>query len=82
MKRRFLGLTGLLGVLFATACGGGKSYEYTFTETGCVTGDKTFTSLGAMCTSLQSDSANNGCALAERMSFFAEHCTGAFTEAP
>jgi len=84
MNRRVGGLTGLLGLLVAASCGsGGKtSYEYTFSETGCATGDMTFTSQAAMCTSLQSDSVNNNCALAARMSFFAQHCTGAFVEAP
>lgn len=84
MKPYFWGLAGLLGLCLAAACGGnGKtSYEYTFSETGCMTGDMTFTSLQEMCTALQSDSVNNSCALVSRMSFFASHCTGAFVEAP
>jgi len=84
MKRHFLGVVGLLGLCAAAACGGGgkTSYEYTFAEGTCATGDMTFTSLQAMCTALQSDSVNSGCALAARMSFFASHCSGAFVEAP
>jgi hypothetical protein len=89
MKRRLgrfgsWGVAGLLGVLGAASCGGGgkTSYEYTFSETGCATGDMTFTSLAAMCTSLQSDSVNANCALTARMTFFTQHCTGAFVEAP
>ena len=84
MKRRVLASAGWLGLLVAASCGsGGKtSYEYTFSETGCATGDMTFTSLSAMCSSLQSDSVNNNCALAARMAFFTQHCTGAFVEAP
>lgn len=84
MKRGFLGSAGLLGLLVAASCGsdGKTSYEYTFSDTGCVTGDMTFTSLAAMCTSLQSDSLNNSCALVARMSFFSQHCTGTFVESP
>lgn len=84
MKNRFWGVAGWLGLMVAAGCGGdGKtSYDYTFSETGCATGDMTFTSLAAMCTALQSDSVNNSCALAARMTFFTQHCTGAFVEAP
>ena len=85
MRRRSWGMVaGAMALFLAAGCGGnGKtSYEYTFSDTGCATGDMTFTSLQQMCTALQSDSVNGGCALTARMSFFASHCSGAFIEAP
>ena len=85
MKSRLLiGFATLVGLLASASCGGGgKSYDYTFSDAtgaGCTTGDLTFTSLGAMCATLQSDSVNSNCALASRMTFFAQKCTGQFTE--
>ena len=57
-------------------------YNYEFSGVDCATGKKTFTSLAAMCTSLQSDSFNDSCALAARQTFFASNCTGTFQESP
>jgi hypothetical protein len=76
-------LTGALALLGSGGCGGGTtSYDYEFTLTDCATGKKTFTSLAAMCTSLQSDSFNNSCALANRQDFFTSHCPGTFQQSP
>jgi hypothetical protein len=72
-----LTVCGLVG-----ACGGHETFNYEFTENGCDTGSQDFDSLAAMCTALQSDAVNHSCALAARMSFFASHCTGTFTETP
>jgi len=86
MALRFsMGLAGLMGLLVTASCGssGKVDYNYSFSETGvCATGELTFTSLQAMCTALQTDSVNMGCALAARKDFFTQHCTGTFTEVP
>jgi hypothetical protein len=76
-------LTGALALTISAGCGGGTtSYDYEFSGTDCATGKKVFTSLAAMCTSLQSDSFNSSCALTARQGFFASHCTGTFQESP
>jgi hypothetical protein len=76
-------LTGALALFYSVGCGGGTTqYDYEFSGTDCATGKQVFTSLTAMCTSLQSDSFNSSCALAARQSFFASHCTGIFQQSP
>jgi hypothetical protein len=76
-------LMGALALFGVAGCGGGTThYEYEFSGTDCATGHKDFSSLAAMCTSLQSDSVNSSCALAARQTFFASHCTGTFQETP
>jgi hypothetical protein len=83
MKKIFLGLAGLGCLVLPASCGSSHTdYSYTFNDTACSTGDMMFTSLQAMCTALQSDSVNSSCALAARTTFFMQHCTGTFTEAP
>ena len=51
-----------------------QKYSYQFTENGCTTGEKSFSSLSEMCTNLKSDSNNNFCAYGLRKSKFESDC--------
>jgi hypothetical protein len=52
------------------------SYSYDFTENGCETGTKVFSSIDDMCRTLRNDSANNYCASDLRFEFFRSQCPG------
>ena len=77
----------LLLVIFTislSACGSKDdttttSLSYDFTENGCKTGSHTFSSLAELCTGLQTDALNNGCALGLRQDEFKGRCSGTFT---
>jgi hypothetical protein len=60
-----------------------ESISYDFTENGCPTGNKTFSSVAEMCKGLQDDELNNHCAEASREAHFKQNCSGSFrTESP
>jgi hypothetical protein len=66
------------------ACGSSKSdtkVSYDYTENGCPTGLKEFSSVEAMCTALKDDAANNYCAKDMRRERFNEACSGKFETA-
>jgi hypothetical protein len=56
-----------------------ESFKYSFSEGFCTTGEKSFSSNAQMCTALQNNSYNNGCAQAQRQSYFQSKCSGAWT---
>lgn len=80
------GAAGAGGVGGAGTGTGSSAYSYHFSEiTGaasCATGQQMFATLAAMCAALQSDSVNQSCALAARMTFFQQECPGVFQETP
>lgn len=51
------------------------SYEYEFNNNGCSTGKHVSSSLLELCTTLQNDALNHGCALQERKDYFNEFCS-------
>lgn len=53
-----------------------NSFSYNFSENGCSTGDKNFSSNDAMCNALKNDSLNNYCAQSQRYQKFQSSCPG------
>ncbi|MBC7456676.1 MAG: hypothetical protein H7235_00240 [Bdellovibrionaceae bacterium] len=56
-----------------------EEFKYSFSEGFCETGEKSFSNLNQMCSALQNNSYNNGCAQAQRQSYFNSKCSGSFT---
>lgn len=56
-----------------------ESFKYSFSEGFCSTGEKSFSTNAQMCTALQNNAYNNGCAQAQRQSYFYSKCSGSFT---
>lgn len=65
----------------APGSGGSSSstYKYQFVENGCDTGQQVFSSQSAMCSGVQNESLNHGCAGDLRQQYFtAQGCTGTY----
>lgn len=85
--RLFFGVSSVVAVLvFAALCAScGKdgetvssSLSYEFESNGCNTGKHTFSSESELCTALQNDRLNRGCAAGLRAQHFRERkCPGA-----
>lgn len=56
-----------------------ESFKYSFSEGFCSTGEKSFSNLNQMCTALQNNAYNNGCAQAQRQNYFYSRCSGSWT---
>ncbi len=56
-----------------------EEFKYSFSEGFCTTGEKSFSTLSQMCTALKNNSYNNGCAQAQRQSYFESKCSGTWT---
>lgn len=74
----------LFGILFLVSCNvvqdaASESFKYSFSEGFCSTGEKSFSTNAQMCTALQNNSYNNGCAQSQRQSYFQSKCPGAWT---
>ncbi len=69
----------IIGVLGITGCGKDEQeYKYQYSYNGCDTGEHKFDSVDGLCASLQSDSANRGCAESIREQSFKSQCPGTF----
>jgi hypothetical protein len=53
-----------------------QSFTYNFTENGCSTGEKVFSTNDAMCSALRDDVSNNYCAQDLRYQKFQSDCPG------
>jgi hypothetical protein len=67
----------------STACGlqdiiKQESFKYSFSEGICETGEHSFSTNAGMCSGLQNNSLNNGCAQAQRQNYFYANCSGSF----
>jgi len=76
--------TAYLLVMMSASCtqlqdAASESFKYSFSEGFCTTGEKSFSSNAQMCTALQNNTYNNGCAQAQRQSYFQSKCPGAWT---
>lgn len=74
----------LLIALVFTSCtqlkdAASETFTYSFSEGFCETGAKSFSTNAAMCSALQNNSLNNGCAQALRQNYFYSKCPGPFT---
>jgi hypothetical protein len=85
MKSFAIGMVLAMGVLGCGDGGNGNSksvssnYQYAFEQNGCRTETHSFASKDAMCTGLQDETLNQGCAESMRREYFeAQDCAGTF----
>lgn len=68
------------GLKFGAGADGGnvksESISYNLTQNGCSTGEKTFSSVDAMCAGLRDDAFNGYCARGLRYDHFKANCPG------